>query len=185
MLDRYQVIIVGGGPVGVGLAVDLGLRGISCAVVERRVELQNIPKGQSLAPRTLEHFYFWGIADELRSARIMPKGYPMTGVTAYGNLMSDYWYMPRQREQVRQYFFQAGERLPQYLTEKVLRARMAQLPSVTNRFGWKAEAISQDASGVRVTITNSTTQEQAVLEGDYLVGCDGSHSLVRSQTGID
>src|SRR5665213_1316466 len=182
MNQKFQVVIVGGGPVGVALAVDLGLRGISCALVERRVELQNIPKGQRLAPRTLEHFYFWGIADELRSARIMPKGYPMTGVTAYGNLMSDYWYMPRQREQVRQYFYQAGERLPQYLTEKVLRARMAQLPSVTNLFGWKAETISQDGSGVRVTITDSATQQNAVLVGDFLVGCDGSHSAVRSQT---
>src|ERR1019366_2955362 len=160
--SRFDVIIVGGGPVGVALAVDLGMRGISCAVVERRAELQHIPKGQSLAPRTLEHFYFWGIADELRSERIMPKGYPMSGVTAYGNLMSDYWYMPRQREQVRQYFYQAGERLPQYLTEKVLRARMAQLPSVTNLFGWKAETISQDASSVRVAIAEGTRQQHDV-----------------------
>jgi 4-hydroxyisophthalate hydroxylase len=47
MSERFQVVIVGGGPVGVALAVDLGLRGISCALVERRVDLQNIPKGQS------------------------------------------------------------------------------------------------------------------------------------------
>ncbi len=185
MHDRYQVVIVGGGPVGVGLAVDLGLRGISCAVVEKRTELQNIPKGQSLAPRTLEHFAAWGIADELRAERIMPKGYPMTGVTAYGNLMSDYWYLPPQRELVRKYFYQAGERLPQYLTEKVLRARMAQLPSVTNLFGWTAQSIAQDADGVRVEIADSAGQQRAVLEADYVVGCDGSHSLVRTQTGIE
>src|ERR1700753_134858 len=60
MAKRHQVIIIGGGPVGVGLAVNLGLRGISCALVERRVGLQNIPKGQNLAPRTLEHFHRWG-----------------------------------------------------------------------------------------------------------------------------
>jgi 4-hydroxyisophthalate hydroxylase len=183
--DRFQVVIVGGGPVGVGLAVELGQRGIRCALVERRTELQNIPKGQSLAPRTLEHFYFWGIADQLRSERIMPRGYPNTGVTAYGNLLSDYWYLPKQREQVRQYFYEAPERLPQYLTEKVLRARMAELSSVTNLFGWRAETISQDGTGVRIAITDSTGRQQAVLEGDYLVGCDGSHSLVRSQTGIE
>src|SRR5580693_10294790 len=170
--DRFQVVIVGGGPVGVGLAVGLGLRGIRCALVERRTELQNIPKGQSLAPRTLEHFYFWGIVDELRSERIMPRGYPNTGVTTYGNLLSDYWYLPKQREQVRQYFYEAPERLPQYLTEKVLRARMAELPSVTNLFGWKAETISQDAAGVRVTISGGPGGQNAVLEGDYLVGCD-------------
>jgi 2-polyprenyl-6-methoxyphenol hydroxylase-like FAD-dependent oxidoreductase len=53
MARRFQVVIVGGGPVGVALAVGLGLRGISCAVIERRTGLQNIPKGQNLSPRTL------------------------------------------------------------------------------------------------------------------------------------
>src|SRR5665213_3598570 len=97
MAKRYQVIIVGGGPVGVGLAVELGLRGISCALIERRVVLQHIPKGQNLTPRTAEHFRRWGIIDALRAARIMPPGYPIGGITAYGNLMSDYWFAPPQR----------------------------------------------------------------------------------------
>ena len=185
MTRKFQVIIVGGGPVGVGLAVDLGLRGISCAVIERRTALQNIPKGQNLSPRTLEHFYFWGIADELRAARVMPKGYPISGITAYGNLMSDYWYPPPQRELVRKYYFQDVERLPQYLTEKVLRARMAELPSVTNLFGWTAETITQDDTGVRVTVAESNGTQRETLEADYLVGCDGAHSLVRSQAGSE
>ena len=43
MADRHQVIIVGGGPVGGGRAVDLGLRGISVVVVERRTQLSGIP----------------------------------------------------------------------------------------------------------------------------------------------
>jgi len=89
MDKHYQVIIVGGGPVGVALAVDLGLRGVSCALIERRRRLQQIPKGQNLTQRTLEHFYFWGIVDELRAARVMPPGYPIGGVTAYKNLMSE------------------------------------------------------------------------------------------------
>src|ERR1700676_1416673 len=103
MDTRYQVIIVGGGPVGVALAVDLGLRGISCALVERHRVPQRIPKGQNLTQRTLEHFYFWGVVDELRAARVMPAGYPISGVVAYGNLMSAYWYAPAQRELVRDY----------------------------------------------------------------------------------
>ena len=105
MPKRFQVIIVGGGPVGVGLAVELGLRGISCAVIERRTGLQNIPKGQNLTPRTLEHFYFWGIVDELRAARIMPKGYPISGITTYGTLLGEYWYPTPQRELVREFYF--------------------------------------------------------------------------------
>jgi 2-polyprenyl-6-methoxyphenol hydroxylase-like FAD-dependent oxidoreductase len=185
MAKRFQVIIVGGGPVGVALAVDLGLRGITCALVERRTGLQNIPKGQNLSPRTLEHFYFWGIADELRAARIMPKGYPISGITCYGNLMSDYWYPPPQREIIRKYYYQDVERLPQYLTEKVLRARMSELPSVTNYFGWTAETISQDEASVSVTVAESSGGRRETLEADYLVGCDGAHSLVRGQAGIE
>jgi flavin-dependent dehydrogenase len=112
MKKRHQIVIVGGGPVGVALAVDLGLRGISCVLVERRLEPQRIPKGQNLTQRTVEHFYFWGIADELRAARILPPGYPMNGIVDYGNLMSEYWYAPPLREIVNSYYFQKNERLP-------------------------------------------------------------------------
>jgi 2-polyprenyl-6-methoxyphenol hydroxylase-like FAD-dependent oxidoreductase len=184
MSKRFEVLIIGGGPVGVALAVDLGLRGISCAIVERRSTLQNIPKGQNLMPRTLEHFYFWGIADKLRAARVMPKGYPISGITVYGNLMSDYWFAPPQREQVQQYYFETVERLPQYKTEEVLRNRMAELPSVTNFIGWTAETIEQDASSVRAVVVDADGKRQT-LEADYLVGCDGSRSVVRTAAGID
>ena len=88
MSKRFQVVIAGGGPVGVGLAVNLGLRGISCGLVETRTELSRIPKGQNLMQRTLEHFYFWGIVDELRAARLMPKDYAISEITAYGSLAS-------------------------------------------------------------------------------------------------
>src|SRR5262245_20814891 len=92
MAKRTQVVIVGGGPVGVGLAVELGQRGIACVLVERRVGLHNIPKGQNLTPRTLEHFYFWGGLDALRAARILPKDVPASGVTGYRSLMSKHWF---------------------------------------------------------------------------------------------
>ena len=56
-----QVIIVGGGPVGMGLAIELGQRNIRCIVVERHRTPQPIPKGQNLTQRTMEHFHFWGV----------------------------------------------------------------------------------------------------------------------------
>jgi 4-hydroxyisophthalate hydroxylase len=181
---RHQVVIVGGGPVGVGLAVDLGLRGISCALIERRSGLQNIPKGQNLSPRTLEHMWRWGCDGALRAERLMPKGYPISGITAYGSLMSEYWFAPPQREIVRPYYFQDVERLPQYLTEKVLRARMLSLPNVESEFGWSAQSIEQDDKGVRVTIAEQGGSGREVLEADYVVGCDGARSSVREQIGI-
>jgi len=183
MDNQYQVIIVGGGPVGVALAVELGLRGVSCALIERRRKLQNIPKGQNLTQRTLEHFYFWGIVDELRAARVMPAGYPIGGVTAYKSLMGEYWHAPAGREVVRSYYFQENDRMPQYCMEDVLRRKLATLNSVGNYFGWTVESVAQDDVGVEVTITGADG-ERKVLTGDYAVGCDGGHSLVREQVGI-
>jgi 4-hydroxyisophthalate hydroxylase len=213
MAERYQVVIVGGGPVGVALAVDLAQRGISCALVERHLTPQRIPKGQNLTNRTLEHFYFWNCVEELRAARVMPTGYPIGGVTAYGNLMGEYWYSQSNSgdtrgQAVQKFFFQRNERLPQYCTEQVLRDRMAQLPSVTPLFGWNAESVEAEADGVRVTIApigegaapfyswSADTEQQVnkslpgpegrrVLEAEYVVGCDGGRSLVRETMGID
>jgi 2-polyprenyl-6-methoxyphenol hydroxylase-like FAD-dependent oxidoreductase len=183
--ERYQVVIVGGGPVGLGLAVELGRRGIACALVERRLEPQRIPKGQNLSQRTLEHFYNWGVADELRAARLLPAGYPIGGITAYRDLMSEYWYAPAGRESVRAYYFQDNERLPQYLSEEVLRRRVTDFPNVTLRFGWSAEAIEVDGDGVRVEIVEEDGPGKALLEAEYLAGCDGARSMVREQLGID
>jgi 2-polyprenyl-6-methoxyphenol hydroxylase-like FAD-dependent oxidoreductase len=183
MTKKYNVVIVGGGPVGVALAVDLGLRNISCVVVEARVGLPNIPKGQNLTQRTLEHFQFWGIVDELRAARVMPSGYPIGEVTAYESLASDYWHAPPGREIVRSYYSQANERLPQYKMEEVLRNKMDALPLVEQRFGWTAKSVTQDASGVRVVVAKDGAEE--TLEADYVIGCDGARSLVREQAGIE
>jgi 2-polyprenyl-6-methoxyphenol hydroxylase-like FAD-dependent oxidoreductase len=185
MKKRHQVIVVGGGPVGVGLAVDLGLRGISCALVERRVGLSNIPKGQNLTQRTLEHFHRWGIERELRAKRILPPGVPSSGITAYKHLMSKYWLSPDGREIVTSYYSQANERLPQYYTEEVLRGRMASLPNVDALFGWSATEIEQDGKGVRAKIVEEGNSGSRVLEGDYLVGCDGGNSLVRGRMGVE
>jgi 2-polyprenyl-6-methoxyphenol hydroxylase-like FAD-dependent oxidoreductase len=181
---RHQVVIVGAGPVGTALAVDLGLRGVSCALVESRTGLANIPKGQNLTHRTLEHFYFWGLVDELRAARIMPPGYPIGEVTAFGSLASEYWHAPAGRELVRPYYFQANERLPQYRMESVLRNKVAQLTNIERRFGWSARTIAQDGDGVRVSIVEEAGSGTEVLEADYVVGCDGARSAVRDQVGI-
>ncbi len=184
MADKAQVVIVGGGPVGMGLAIELGQRGIHCVVVERHAQPQQVPKGQNLTQRTMEHFHFWGAEAELRAARTIPPSYGIGGLTAYGTLLGPYAYDWLQRELVRPYYFTDNERLPQYATEAVLRRRLAQLPSVEVLYGWKAERVTQDAGGVEVAVVPREGGGPRVLRAEYLVGCDGSRSLVREQAGI-
>jgi 2-polyprenyl-6-methoxyphenol hydroxylase-like FAD-dependent oxidoreductase len=183
-MQQGRIVIIGGGPVGLALAVGLGMRGIDCVLVEPRMSMHRIPKGQNLTQRTLEHFYFWGIVDELRRARVMPPNALIGEITAYGDLASDYWHAPRGRELVRPYYFQDNDRMPQYRMEEVLRAKLATLRSVEARFGWQATAIAQDDGGVRVTIANEATGETTTLAADYAVGCDGGGSMVREASGI-
>ena len=179
-----QVAIVGGGPVGLALAISLGQRGVRCILVEPRTTMHRIPKGQNLTQRTLEHFYFWGIVAQLRHARIMPPDAPIGEITAYGDLAGEYWHAPRGRELVRPYYFEANDRMPQYCMEQVQRDKVVTLPQVDARFGWRATGVTQNAGGVRVAIVNEATQEAETITADYAVGCDGGNSLVREACGI-
>ncbi len=184
MSKTYDVIIVGGGPVGVGLAITLAMRGKSCAVIERRTQTHNIPKGQNLTHRTLEHFHFWGIEDRLRGARIMPDGHAIGEILAYKNMMSEYWHAPKGRELVTDFYFTKNERIPQYLLENVLRERMEEFDSIDTFYGWRAESFEQDGDSARVTIATESGNTQ-VLEGSYVAGCDGGQSTIREQMGVE
>jgi 4-hydroxyisophthalate hydroxylase len=179
-----SVVIVGGGPVGLALAATLGRAGTRCVLVERQLKPSAVPKGQNLTARSLEHFYFWDCADQLHAARLLPPGFPIGGITAYENLASEYWYAPAGRETVADFYYERNERLPQYLTESVLRNRVRDLDSVTAMFGWSVTGVAAAADGVRVTAAEDPGGDRCEIEADYVVGCDGAHSAVREQAGI-
>ncbi len=183
--DTADVIIVGGGPVGMGLAIELGQRGKTCIVVERGCRLHNIPKGQNLTQRSGEHFKCWGVSEAIRDASTIPHDYGSAGVTAYGTLLSGYDYDWYRRAQVGKFYAAANERLPQYATEAVLRARVAKLDTVQTRFGWSATGIDQDADGVEVVCAQGPDGEHRTLRGRFAVGCDGARSRLRLSAGIE
>lgn len=203
--ERWPVIIVGGGPAGVALSIELAQRGVRSVVLERTTALHGIPKGQLLTGRTLEHFYFWNCLEQQRAARVLPRDKQIGTITAYETLGSPYWYDKSIGTSVQPgLYFQIGDRVEQYLTERVLRDRLAQLPAARLLTGVNVHDVRQDSTGVEVTVAPSsasaggkysweiaggTTRSgdvsgAVVLHGEYVVGCDGAHSLVREAAGI-
>ena len=180
---RSQVVVVGGGPVGMGLAIDLGQRGIRCAVLERRAQPQPVPKGQNLTQRTMEHMRAWGVEQRVRAGRTVPTERGARGLTAYGSLLGQYSHEWLRRSAVRQFYAADNERLPQYATERALRDRVAELPTVSVHYGWRAEDVSQFDDGVRVRARDAAG-EVLEVEAEHAVGCDGSRSMLRDLAGI-
>jgi 2-polyprenyl-6-methoxyphenol hydroxylase-like FAD-dependent oxidoreductase len=178
-----EVIIVGGGPVGMGLAIELAQRGIRSVILERHFVPQPIPKGQNLTQRTMEHFRTWGVEEAIRKASPIPVSFGIGGLTAYGTLLSPFHYDWYQRVIVRPFYLCDNERLPQYETEAALRRRAAELPQITTVFGWTAQTISQTQEGVEV-VALSRDGERRTWRAQCLVGCDGARSLVREEAGM-
>ena len=182
---QTDVIIVGGGPVGLGLAIDLAQRGIQTTVIEKYDQLHPVPKGQNMTQRTGEHFKAWGCQEQIRDASPIPHDFGIAGMMAYDTLLSDYHYDWLRRGNVRQYYAADNERLPQYDTERVLRERAAELDSLNVLYGWQAVDVEQDDASVTVIASERKGDGTRQITGRYLVGCDGSGSRVREAVGIE
>jgi len=179
-----DVIIIGGGPVGMGLAIDLSLFGVRSIIVERHETIQRIPKGQNLTARTGEHFRRWGVTEAIRAASPIPRSYGSGGVATYGAYLSDYHYEWFNRARIVDYYAATNERLPQYETEAVLRERAARSDMIVLLTGWSFQSFQQAADGVTVTIAETNGHETRQLSAAYLVGCDGARSPVREAAAI-
>ncbi|MCG6856983.1 MAG: FAD-dependent monooxygenase [Salaquimonas sp.] len=181
-MTDFDVVINGGGPVGMGLAIELGQRGVTTCVVERHREPQRIPKGQNLTQRTGEHMLAWGCAEAMTAAHPLPADAGIGGMTMYGSLLSDYAHDWFNRSRVGAFYWGRNQRIPQYKTEAVLRARAVTVPNVAIEYGWAGEGIEQHEDGVELIAGSGESRRR--FHGRYLVGADGSRSTVREAAGI-
>src|SRR4051794_4422279 len=80
--SQTDVLIVGGGPVGMALALELGLRGVDCQVVERAPKITDWwTRAMNTNFRTMEQMRRWGIAERLKGSNTLPSGWPSNRVS--------------------------------------------------------------------------------------------------------
>jgi 2-polyprenyl-6-methoxyphenol hydroxylase-like FAD-dependent oxidoreductase len=193
---RTRVLIVGGGPVGLTLAIDLAWRGIDVVVAERRPadDPPDVKCGQ-IGARSMEIFRRLGLADKLRGIG-PPADYPndivsATSVTGIelsripipargerGTLAAvgpdTVWPTPEHTHRCNQKFF-----------EPVLVAHAAAQPRIRLLHRTEITDIAQDGQDVTASAVDLDSGTRSTIECDYLVGCDGASSLVRKSIGSE
>jgi 2-polyprenyl-6-methoxyphenol hydroxylase-like FAD-dependent oxidoreductase len=185
MQTKTDVLIVGAGPVGLSLAIELGLRGVKVVVVERNARTGAAPRAKTTNVRTRTHLRRWGIADKLAEASPFGVDYPndMVFVTRLtGDRLAIFKDAFNAAPAKSDDYPEHAQWIPQYTLEKVLLDHAASLETVDLRFGTRFAAAVQDASGVTATI-ESEAGEPTSVRARYLVGADGARSAVRELIG--
>ena len=187
-----QVIIVGAGPVGLTLAIDLGLRGVRCILLEKKLEPQFLPKMERCNARSMEMFRRIGLADELRAAGLTTDSvmdvYIILTMTRAPLLHLKYPSVDMAREQIRKINdgstpLEPYQLISQYTLEPVLKQAAERIPTVTVRYGTELMEFEEDGPSVVATVRPSDGRSRKIRAA-YLVGCDGGSSSVRKQLGI-
>ncbi len=187
-----QVIIVGAGPVGLTLAIDLGLRGVRCILLEKKLEPQYLPKMERCNARSMEMFRRIGLADKLRAAGLTTDAvmdvYIILTMTQAPLLHLKYPSVDTAREQISKINdgstpLEPYQLVSQYTLEPVLKHAAEQIAAVTVRYGSELLEFEESESGVVATVRSSDGKSSKITAA-YLVGCDGGSSVVRKQLGI-
>ena len=183
---QAQVLVVGAGPVGLSLAIELGLRGIAVTLVEQRSRTGAQPRAKTTNVRSMQHMRRWGVADALRAAAPLPYDYPTDVVfstTLFGRTLAiiENAFEGAKRRDPR--FPEPAQWVPQHTVEKVLHERIARLPSVRILSGTTLEEFTQSAAGVSATVQDGATSARRTIRTEYLVGADGARSRTRSIIG--
>ncbi|SLK02171.1 FAD-dependent monooxygenase [Arthrobacter sp. P2b] len=188
--EEAQVLISGGGPSGLFLALDLAVRGIPSTVIEPRTTVDHTrPRAKTTNARTMTHLRRLGLADALRAASPLPVDYAQdvifcTGLTgpaahelrrfrnAFQLVPGRYGPQP-----------ECGQQVPQPVLEEVLRDAAARNPLVTFLTGWSVTEVSGKDAPYAVAVASPSGISRTIT-ADYVIGADGGSSTVRRSLGI-
>jgi 2-polyprenyl-6-methoxyphenol hydroxylase-like FAD-dependent oxidoreductase len=186
-LRKVPVLIVGGGPVGLALAADLGWRGVGCELVEQTDGAITTPKMNEVNVRTMEFCRRWGIADKVLNCPF-PADYPfdVAFVTSLSGYELGRMRRPARAKQVPESHSPMRlQACSQMWFDPILREFAQSSPSVRLRHRTKLEAFKDTGAGVEADLVDIDTGARERVAADYLVGCDGATSTIRNTLGIE
>ncbi|MEV6523429.1 FAD-dependent monooxygenase [Longispora sp. NPDC051575] len=187
------VLIVGAGPVGSVLALELAHHGVPSMVIDRAVGPSKHPKMDYINGRSMELLHRLGVADEVRAGGIGPehnanfvwtRGFDQPTVATWEHASVDEWVERYAQVNDGSAPTQPYQRVQGSLLEGILRERATGHPLVDVRDGWTFTELYQDDTGVVATVVDSTTNTWHTIRARYLVACDGGSSTVRQFLGI-
>ncbi|MEU8294661.1 FAD-dependent oxidoreductase [Streptomyces pseudogriseolus] len=171
-MSDTPVLIVGAGPTGLTLGIDLARRGVPALVVERADELFPGSRGKGLQPRTMEVFDDLGVLEAVRAGG---GRYPVGMLWRDGKRLGEHHLMdPVETTEEAPY---EGWMVPQWRTQRILRDRLEELGGKI-AFGREVTDVTQDEDGVTAHFTAGPP-----LRAQYLVAADGGRSAVRRAVG--
>ncbi|MFF4017548.1 FAD-dependent oxidoreductase [Streptomyces sp. NPDC001843] len=169
-----DVLIVGAGPTGLTLGIDLVRRGVDALVVERGDRLFPGSRGKGIQPRTQEVFEDLGVLDAIRAAG---GPYPVRTVWKDGARVGEQpMFEALEAEEGAPYT--EPWMVPQWRTQEVLYARLVELGGQV-AFGHEVTGLEQDTEGVGVRFADGRT-----VRARYVVAADGGRSAVRRAVGV-
>ena len=185
-MRKIPVLIVGGGPVGLALAAELGWRGIGCELVEQSDGVITAPKMNEVNVRTMEFCRRWGIADEVLNCPF-PADYPFDVVFVTSLAGYELARMPRparSQQRPESYSPMRLQACSQLWFDPILRRFAQSKPTVTLSHRVKLEGFEDRGSEVVADLTDLASGRHERVAADYLVGCDGATSSIRGALGI-